>query len=84
MSLYMELAICIIGVIVLSLTIVTVCSREYKRKNELLPILCVVIFILLKKVLRVIFGLGFVGTMLFSVLYISLLALGIRVLLSKK
>lgn len=80
----MELAICIIGVIVLSLTIVTVCSREYKRKNELLPILCVVIFILLKKVLRVIFGLGFVGTMLFSVLYISLLALGIRVLLSKK
>lgn len=80
----MEMAICIIGVIVLSLTIVTVCSREYKRKNELLPILCVVIFILLKKVLRVIFGLGFVGTMLFSVLYISLLALGIRVLLSKK
>ena len=68
----------IIGVIVLSLMIVAICARECKRKNEILPILSVLVFIFLGKVLRVLFELNFVEIILISILYISLLALGVR------
>lgn len=81
---YMSMVFCFIGVIVLSLMIVTVCARECKRKNEILPILSVFVFILLGKVLRVLFELNFVEIILISILYICLLALGIKIFLSKK
>ncbi len=72
-----------IGIIVLSLLIVMSYVNEYKRKNEILPILSVAIFLLLGKVLRVLYELNFVEIILISILYISLLALGIRIF-SKK
>lgn len=74
----------IIGVIVLSLLMVTIYARECKRKNEILPILSVLVFILLGKVLRVLFALNFAEIMLISILYIFLLAFGIKKFLPKK
>lgn len=74
----------IFGVIVLSLMIVTIGARECKRKNEILPILSVLVFILLGKVLRVLFDLNFVEIILISILYISLLALIVKKFFSDK
>lgn len=81
---YMSMVFCFIGVIVLSLMIVAIYARKCKRKSEILPILSVFVFILLGKVLRVLFDLSFLEIILISSLYICLLALGIKMFLSKK
>ncbi len=75
---------CIITIIVLSLTIVAIYARDCKRKHEVLPLLSALVFIFLGKVLRESFDLSFVEIILISTLYISLLALVIKMFLSKK
>lgn len=75
---------CIITIIVLSLTIVAIYARGCKRKHEVLPLLSVLVFIFLGKVLRESFDLSFVEIILISTLYISLLTLVIKMFLSKK
>lgn len=68
----------IIGVLTLSSMIVITYTHKYKKKNEILPILSVFVFLLLGKVMRVLFEFNFIKIILLSSLYLFLLALGIR------
>ena len=42
----------ILGIIVFSYIIVLIFNHDYKRKNEIIPILCVLVFILISKLMR--------------------------------
>jgi hypothetical protein len=57
-------------------------SYKYKKREEILPILSVFVFLLLDKVMRVLFEFNFIERILLSSLYLFLLALGIRKFLS--
>lgn len=59
--------------------IVIINSHKYKKREEILPILCVFVFLLLDKVMRVLFEFNFIKIILLSSLYLFLLALGIRI-----
>lgn len=74
----------ILGIIVFSYIIVLIFTHDYKRKNEILTILCVLVFILISKLMRVAFDASFIETILISLIYIFLLALGTRFLLRSK
>lgn len=74
----------ILGIIVFSYIIVLIFTHDYKRKYEILPILCVLVFILISKLMRVAFDASFIETILISLIYIFLLALGTRFLLRSK
>lgn len=74
----------ILGIIVFSYIIVLIFTHDYKRKNEILPILCVLVFILISKLMRVAFDASFIETILISLICIFLLALGTRFLLRSK
>jgi hypothetical protein len=74
----------IIGIIALSFILVVVYTHKYKNKDGILPILSVLIYILLSKILRQLFNLNTIEVTLLSVLYLFLLALGIKVFASKK
>lgn len=54
-------------------------SYKYKKREEILPILSVFVFLLLDKVMRVLFEFNFIERILLSSLYLFLLALGIRI-----
>lgn len=62
--------------------IVITSSHKYKKREEILPILSVFVFLLLDKVMRVLFEFNFIEIILLSSLYLFLLALGIRKFLS--
>lgn len=62
--------------------IVIINSHKYKKREEILPILCVFVFLLLDKVMRVLFEFNFIEIILLSSLYLFLLAIGIRKFLS--
>lgn len=62
--------------------IVIINSHKYKKREEILPILSVFVFLLLDKVMRVLFEFNFIEIILLSSLYLFLLALGIRKFLS--
>lgn len=74
----------ILGIIVLSFIIVLIFTHDYKRKNETLPILCVLVFVLISKLMRVALDASFVETILITSMYLFLLALGTRFLLHRK
>ena len=74
----------ILGIIMFSYIIVLIFTHDYKRKNEILSILCVLVFILISKLMRVAFDASFIETKLISLIYIFLLALGTRFLLRSK
>ena len=74
----------IIGIIALSFILVVVYTHKYKNKDGILPILSVLICMLLSKILRQLFNLNTIEVTLLSVLYLFLLALGIKVFASKK
>ena len=74
----------IIGIIALSFILVVVYTHKYKNKDGILPILSVLIYILLSKVMRLLFYLNFIEITLLSIFYLFLLALGIKVFASKK
>jgi hypothetical protein len=75
----MLIFIYIIGIFILSSMIVIINSHKYKKREEILPILCVFVFLLLDKVMRVLFEFNFIKIILLSSLYLFLLALGIRI-----
>ena len=50
----------ILGIIVFSFIIVLIFTHDFKRKNEILPILCVLVFILIGKLMRVAFDASFI------------------------
>ena len=74
----------ILGMIVFSYISVLIFTHDYKSKNEILSILCVLVFILISKLMRVAFDASFIETILISLIYIFLLALGTRFLLRSK
>jgi hypothetical protein len=78
----MLIFIYIIGIFILSSMIVITNSHKYKKREEILPILSVFVFLLLDKVMRVLFEFNFIERILLSSLYLFLLALGIRKFLS--
>lgn len=78
----MLIFIYIIGIFILSSMIVIINSHKYKKREEILPILCVFVFLLLDKVMRVLFEFNFIEIILLSSLYLFLLAIGIRKFLS--
>ena len=78
----MLIFIYIIGIFILSSMIVIINSHKYKKREEILPILSVFVFLLLDKVMRVLFEFNFIEIILLSSLYLFLLALGIRKFLS--
>lgn len=57
----------ILGIIVFSYIIVLIFTHDYKRKNEILSILCVLVFILISKLMRVAFDASFIETILIFV-----------------
>lgn len=75
----MLIFIYIIGIFILSSMIVIINSHKYKKREEILPILCVFVFLLLDKIMRVLFEFNFIKIILLSSLYLFLLALGIRI-----
>lgn len=75
----MLIFIYIIGIFILSSMIVITNSYKYKKREEILPILSVFVFLLLDKVMRVLFEFNFIERILLSSLYLFLLALGIRI-----
>lgn len=68
----------ILGIIVLSYIIVLIYTHDYKRKNETLPVLCVLVFVLICKLMRVVSDASFIERILVSSMYLFLLALGTR------
>lgn len=74
----------ILGIIVFSFIIVLIFTHDFKRKNEILPILCVLVFILIGKLMRVAIDASFIEAILISIIYLFLLALGTRFLLRRK
>lgn len=68
----------ILGIIVLSYIIVLIYTHDYKRKNETLPVLCVLVFVLISKLMRVVSDASFIERILVSSMYLFLLALGTR------
>lgn len=68
----------ILGIIVLSYIIVLIYTHDYKRKNETLPVLCVLVFVLISKLMRVVSDASFIERILVSSMYLFLLALGIH------
>ncbi len=76
--------ILILGIIILSCIIARVYTHAYKRKGEILPLLCVIVFVLINKLMRVTLGATLIETILISVLYLSLLAVVIKFLICKK
>lgn len=74
----------IIGIIALSFILVVVYTHKYKNKDGILPILSVLIYILLNKVMRLLFYLNFIEIILLSVLYLFLLALLLKIFVSNK
>jgi hypothetical protein len=74
----------IIGIIALSFILVVVYTHKYKNKDGILPILSVLIYILLSKILRQLFNLNTTEVTLLSVLYLFLLALLLKIFVSNK
>lgn len=68
----------ILGIMVLSFIIVLIYTHDYKRKNETLPVLCVLVFVLISKLMRVVSDASFIERILVSSMYLFLLALGTR------
>ena len=74
----------ILGIMILSTIIVLAYTHDYKRKNEMLPILCVLVYVLINKLMRTIIEASFIEIILITLTYLSLIALTLRFLLHRK
>lgn len=74
----------ILGIVILSSIIVLISTHDYRRKNETLPILCVLVFVLISRLMRITLNASFIETILITLIYLSLLALGTRFFLHRK
>lgn len=74
----------ILGIMILSSIIVLFSVHDYRWKNETLPILCVLVFVLINRLMRITFDANFIETILITLIYLFLLALGSRFLLHRK
>ena len=81
---YHKMFALILGITILSSIIVLTYIHDHKRKNEILPILCVLVYVLINKLMRTIIEASFIEIILITLTYLSLIALTLRFLLHRK
>ncbi|WP_314961993.1 hypothetical protein [Prevotella pallens] len=74
----------IFGFVILSFILVVMYGIKFKLKDEVLPILGALVFMLLSKILRQLFNLNTIEVTLLSILYLFLLALLLKIFVSNK
>ena len=74
----------IFGFVILSFILVVMYGIKFKLKDEVLPILGALVFMLLSKILRQLFNLNTIEATLLSIFYLFLLALLLKIFVSNK
>ena len=74
----------IFGFVILSFILVVMYGIKFKLKDEVLPILGALVFMLLSKILRQLFNLNTIEVTLLSISYLFLLALLLKIFVSNK
>ena len=74
----------ILGITILSSIIVLTYIHDHKRKKEILPILCVLVYVLINKLMRTIIEASFIEIILITLTYLYLIALTLHFLLYRK
>lgn len=74
----------IFGFVILSFILVVMYGIKFKLKDEVLPILGALVFMLLSKILRQLFNLNTIEVTLLSIFYLFLLALLLKIFVSNK
>lgn len=74
----------IFGFVILSFILVVMYGIKFKLKDELLPMLGALVFMLLSKILRQLFNLNTIEVTLLSIFYLFLLALLLKIFVSNK
>ena len=74
----------IFGFIILSFILVVMYGIKFKLKDEVLPMLGALVFMLLSKILRQLFNLNTIEVTLLSIFYLFLLALLLKIFVSNK
>ena len=74
----------IFGFVILSFILVVMYGIKFKHKNEVLPMLGALVFMLLSKILRQLFNLNTIEVTLLSIFYLFLLALLLKIFVSNK
>ena len=74
----------IFGFAILSFILVIMYGIKFKLKDEVLPILGALVFMLLSKILRQLFNLNTIEVTLLSIFYLFLLALLLKIFVSNK
>ena len=74
----------IFGFVILSFILVVMYGIKFKLKDEVLPMLGALVFMLLSKILRQLFNFNTIEVTLLSILYLFLLALLLKIFVSNK
>lgn len=74
----------IFGFVILSFILVVMYGIKFKLKDEVLPILGALVFMLLSKILRQLFNFNTIEVTLLSIFYLFLLALLLKIFVSNK
>ncbi|WP_307767413.1 hypothetical protein [Prevotella nigrescens] len=74
----------IFGFVILSFILVVMYGIKFKLKDEVLPMLGALVFMLLSKILRQLFNLNTIEVTLLSIFYLFLLALLLKIFVSNK
>ena len=74
----------IFGFVILSFILVVMYGIKFKLKDEVLPMLGALVFMLLSKILRQLFNLNTIEITLLSIFYLFLLALLLKIFVSNK
>ena len=70
--------------VILSFILVVMYGIKFKLKDEVLPMLGALVFMLLSKILRQLFNLNTIEVTLLSIFYLFLLALLLKIFVSNK
>ena len=74
----------IFGFAILSFILVVMYGIKFKLKDEVLPILSALVYMLLSKILRQLFNFNTIEVTLLSIFYLFLLALLLKIFVSNK
>ena len=74
----------IFGFVILSFILVVMYGIKFKLKDEVLPMLGALVFMLLSKILRQLFNFNTIEVTLLSIFYLFLLALLLKIFVSNK
>jgi hypothetical protein len=74
----------IFGFVILSFILVVMYGIKFKLKDEVLPILGALVYMLLSKILRQLFNFNTIEVILLSIFYLFLLALLLKIFVSNK